>query len=142
MDRALRVCDFGVVPLWTEGRRYMKWIGPETRDGLSRHDFRGGNFFMRSMLNRYRTEQGDGELPQEMEVAVRKAKTPFQTDAAVVTIQRAEVRGSMFEAPVSVANRAGRQMPTAGRRTLRPTELARLSVSSRTTNRCRPLPPL
>src|SRR5262249_22043866 len=36
------------------------------REGLSRHTFVGGNFFMQRMLNRYRDELSVGALPTEL----------------------------------------------------------------------------
>ena len=48
-------------------------LGTE-REGMGRHDFRGGNFFMLQMLNRYRSELGVTALPQELNAAVQKTR--------------------------------------------------------------------
>ena len=42
----------------------------EPREGLSRHDFRGANFFMLSLLNRFRAELGVVARPAELDAAV------------------------------------------------------------------------
>lgn len=65
----------------------------QPRERLARHDFRGGNFFMLGMLNRYRAELGVTALPEEMDTSVlrpqcasRPAKSWFHK-AARVTLQ-------------------------------------------------------
>jgi hypothetical protein len=85
----------------------------EPREGFSRHDFRGGNFFILNMLNRYRTELAVEALSQELELAAQRAKTHLQSESSMLTIDRAEIRDGMLEIEVSVANLAGHKFPTA-----------------------------
>ena len=85
----------------------------EPREGLSRHDFRGSNFFMLQMLNRYRAELGVRALPQELELAAERARSHLADDSARLTIAQALVRGTRLEADLLVENIAGHKLPTA-----------------------------
>jgi hypothetical protein len=110
--RTERSCQECHMPVVAEPTPITAVLG-EPREGLSRHDFRGGNFFMLSMLNRYRAELGVAALPQELENATQKARAHLQSDSAAVTFERVEVNGSQLEARVTVANLAGHKLPTA-----------------------------
>lgn len=82
------------------------------RPALSRHVFRGGNFFMLRMLNKFRTELGVEALPQELEAAARATIEHLQSHTAAVTIDRAERTGRRLLVDVGVENRAGHKLPT------------------------------
>lgn len=83
------------------------------RPHFSRHEFRGGNFFMPLVLNRYRGELGVTALPQELDAAGRRAMEHLETLAASLAIPASELRGSLLAADVEVVNRAGHKLPTA-----------------------------
>jgi hypothetical protein len=85
----------------------------QPRDEMSRHEFRGGNFFMMRMLNRYRAELGVQALPQELELAALRTVEHLQSAAATVTIEGVEVAGGRLQADVVVKNLAGHKLPTA-----------------------------
>ena len=85
----------------------------EPREGLSRHDFRGSNFFVVQMLNRYRAELGVQALSQELELAAERARRHLAEDSARLTIEQASVRGTRLEADLLVENIAGHKLPTA-----------------------------
>jgi hypothetical protein len=85
----------------------------QPRDGLSRHVFRGGNFFMLRMLNRYRAELGVAATAQELDAGIRRTIAHLQSDTARVTLDRAEISGGRLVADVRVANLAGHKLPTA-----------------------------
>jgi hypothetical protein len=85
----------------------------EPRTGMSRHQFRGGNFFMMRMLNRYRNELGVQALPQEMEAAVGRTIAHLQSETAALAIERVEVAGGTLRADLRVENLAGHKLPTA-----------------------------
>ena len=85
----------------------------EPREGMSRHVFFGGNFFMLRMLNRYRTDLGVAALPQELEVSVGRTIAHLQSEAAEIAIDRVELRGDRLEAEVSIKNLGGHKLPTA-----------------------------
>ncbi len=83
------------------------------RPEVSRHVFRGGNFFMLRMLNRYRDELGVVALPQEMELAARRTADHLRTATATVEISGVGIGGGRLEATVTVRNQAGHKFPTA-----------------------------
>ena len=83
------------------------------RPEVSRHVFRGGNFFMLRMLNRYRDELGVTALPQEMELAANRTADHLRTATATVEIGGVGVGGGRLEATVTVRNLAGHKFPTA-----------------------------
>ena len=83
------------------------------RPEVSRHVFRGGNFFMLRMLNRYRNELGVIALPQELELAAQRTAEHLRTATATVEISGVGVGGGRLEATVTVRNRAGHKFPTA-----------------------------
>ena len=83
------------------------------RPEVSRHVFRGGNFFMLRMLNRYRDELGVTALPQEMELAASRTADHLRTATATIEISGVGVGGERLEATVTVRNQAGHKFPTA-----------------------------
>jgi hypothetical protein len=84
-----------------------------TREGMGRHDFRGGNFFILAMLNRYRGELGVTALPSELETSVRRTITNVQENTARLTIEQLNRRDGRLEATVFVSNLTGHKFPTA-----------------------------
>lgn len=87
------------------------------RPEVSRHVFRGGNFFMLRMLDRYRDELGTVALPAEMELSALRTEEHLRTATASVTVTGAEVHASeggsgrlVFD--VEVRNHAGHKFPT------------------------------
>lgn len=85
----------------------------QSRSGVSRHEFLGGNFFMLRMLNRYRDELNVQALPQELERAAERTVAHLQSEAAQVQIATAQVEGRRLVADVDVRNLAGHKLPTA-----------------------------
>jgi hypothetical protein len=85
----------------------------QVREGFSRHIFRGGNFFMVSMLNRHRGELGVTTQSREMDATARRTMDHLETGAARVAIENAEKTGNILKAEVSVRNLAGHKLPTA-----------------------------
>ena len=83
------------------------------RPEVSRHVFRGGNFFMLRMLNRYRDELGVVALPQELELAARRTADHLRDATATVEVGRPLMNGDRLEALVTVRNQAGHKFPTA-----------------------------
>ncbi|MCY4571415.1 MAG: hypothetical protein OXF01_01335 [Gemmatimonadetes bacterium] len=83
------------------------------RPEVSRHVFRGGNFFMLRMLNRYRAELGVTALPQELELAAERTADHLRTATATVEIGDPVVNGNRLETTVTVRNQAGHKFPTA-----------------------------
>ena len=85
----------------------------QPRAGVNRHVFRGGNFFVLRMLNRYRDDLGVTALPQELDATARRTVDNLQTNTAGLEIVRAEISDGVLEADVSVRNLAGHKLPTA-----------------------------
>ncbi len=84
----------------------------EPREGLSRHTFLGGNFFMLRMLNRYRTDLGVTAPPHELEAAATATERQLRTDTAIVRIADAGRTGSNATFTVIVENLTGHKLPT------------------------------
>lgn len=85
----------------------------QPRDSVSRHSFRGGNFFMMSMLNRYSNELGVEALPQEMDMAVTRTVDHLQSSSARLILRDVEVVDGELRAEVFIQNLAGHKLPTA-----------------------------
>ena len=83
------------------------------RPEVSRHVFRGGNFFMLRMLNRYRDDLGVAALPHELELAADRTADHLRTATATVEIGNPIVQAGRLEATVTVRNQAGHKFPTA-----------------------------
>ncbi len=96
-----------------EGETEIAGVMGQPRAGVSRHVFRGGNFFMPKILARYRGELGVVALPQELESASARTKQHLATKSAVVTIERSAVTGDRLEAALKIDNLAGHKLPTA-----------------------------
>lgn len=86
---------------------------PHPRDGVSRHDFRGGNFFMLGLLNRFRQQLGVVAKPAELNAAVTRTKAFLQSEAATLSVTRLERVGGRLETDIVVRNLSGHKLPTA-----------------------------
>jgi hypothetical protein len=84
----------------------------EPREGLGRHTFIGGNFFMLRLLNRHRSDLAVQALPQELEASARATVRQLQTDTATVTVERVERSGDRLALDVQVTNKTGHKFPT------------------------------
>ena len=84
----------------------------ENREGVRRHTFIGGNFFMLRMLNRYRGELGVEALPQELDAAAHATIAQLQQDTATVSIVRSDATAGRLTLEVSVRNLTGHKLPT------------------------------
>jgi hypothetical protein len=83
------------------------------REGMSRHVFVGGNFFIQRMLNRYRGDLSVWALPEEFETAAARTVDHLKTKTAQVSIDRVGVAGGRLQADISVQNLSGHKFPTA-----------------------------
>jgi len=96
-----------------EGEAPIAGVMGQPRAAVSRHVFRGGNFFMPKILNRYRTELGVVALPQELAATSSRTVEHLGTSAAVLTLERTEVSGGRLTAHLLVESLAGHKLPTA-----------------------------
>src|SRR5688572_26027677 len=110
--RGEKSCQDCHMPVVKEAAAITSVLG-EPREGFSRHDFRGGNFFVLQMLDRFRSELAVEALSQELELAARKTRDTLQNETARVSVDRAEVRGDRLQADVSIVNLTGHKLPTA-----------------------------
>ena len=104
-------CQSCHMPPVEEPMRMSSVLGEE-REGLGRHTFVGGNFFMLRMLNRYRNDLGVEALPAELDAAAMATVRQLERDTATVTVERAERTGNVVEIDVSAVNRTGHKLPT------------------------------
>lgn len=105
-------CQECHMPAVQETMKISSVLG-QPREKLGRHDFRGGNFFMLQVLNRYRGELGVVAQPHELEASVRKTIDHLQDATARVSIDRAQLNGDRLEAVIGVKNLSGHKLPTA-----------------------------
>ncbi len=82
------------------------------RPAVSRHVFRGGNFFMLRMLNRYREELGVAALPAELELAAERTEEHLRNATATVEVSSAAIRDGRVFVEAEVRNLAGHKFPT------------------------------
>ena len=106
-----RSCQSCHMPVVEEPARMSSVLG-ELREGVARHNFLGGNFFMLGMLNRYRTELGVEATTQELDAGVRQTLEHLRTDSATLVIAGAERLNGRLVVDVQVANLAGHKLPT------------------------------
>lgn len=86
---------------------------PQLRPQLSRHVFRGGNFFMMGLLARFGADLGVVATPEELTFAARRTAAHLRSSTAQLTVTCAPVTEGRLEAKVTVANLAGHKLPTA-----------------------------
>jgi hypothetical protein len=105
-------CQSCHMPVVEEPVRVTSALG-KFREGVSRHVFVGGNFFMQRVLNRHRTELGVMALPAELEAAAARTVEHLQSKTARVAVDRLEVTDGRLNADIAVENLGGHKFPTA-----------------------------
>jgi hypothetical protein len=110
--REKQSCQSCHMPVVKEETRIASTLGP-VREGVSRHVFLGGNFFIQRMLNKFRNELGVIALPEEFESAANRTVEHLKKDTAQLTIDQIDVTGGRLLAEVSVQNLGGHKFPTA-----------------------------
>jgi len=85
----------------------------ELREGVSRHTFLGGNFFMQRLLNRFRHELAVLASPQALERAALQTIEHLQTEASRVAVEDVSLDAGRLLASIRVENLAGHKLPTA-----------------------------
>jgi hypothetical protein len=96
-----------------DGQAPVTGVLSQPRERVSRHVFRGGNFFMPRLLNRYRDELGVSALPQELEVTALRSLDHLATSAAKVEVSAIRLGDGRLDFEVVVRNLAGHKLPTA-----------------------------
>src|SRR5437879_13751732 len=100
------------MPVVDEMVRVTNTLG-KFREGMSRHVFVGGNFFMQRVLNKYRADLGVIALPEEFEAAATRTLDHLKSKTAQVSIDRIDVNGGQLRAEFTVQNLSGHKFPTA-----------------------------
>lgn len=108
-DQSCQTCHMPVV----EEPAPIASVMAQPRSNVSRHSFRGGNFFMISMLNRYRNDLGVVATPGEMGSAIDRTINHLQTKSARLEVQNISVDQNELRAEVVIDNLAGHKLPTA-----------------------------
>ncbi len=108
-EKSCQACHMPV----EEGEVPITSVVGQPRPHMSRHEFRGGNFFMPMMLNRFRDELGVTALTQELATTARNAIETLETESARLSVDRAGLNGGVLTAVVAVENLAGHKLPSA-----------------------------
>jgi hypothetical protein len=106
-----RSCQSCHMPAIAEPTPIASVLG-EVREGLARHSFVGGNFFMLRMLNRYRNELGVEALPHELELSAHAALRQLETVTASLAVSRPVSNVGQLTFDVDVSNLTGHKLPT------------------------------
>ena len=105
-------CQNCHMPVVQEPVRVTNTLG-KFREGMSRHTFVGGNFFVQRMLNKYRADLGVVALPNELEAAATRTVEHLRSRTAQISIDRVDTVGDRLQADISLQNLAGHKFPTA-----------------------------
>ncbi len=107
-----RSCQSCHMPELEEEMHITAVLG-QPRENFSRHVFRGGNFFMPRVFNRYREELGVTALAQELAQTSRETENHLRTGTARIAIEGSRCSDDEVVADVTVSNLAGHKLPTA-----------------------------
>jgi hypothetical protein len=110
--RQKRSCQSCHMPVVQEPMPITRVFG-ERRQGLSRHVFVGGNFFLQRLLNRYRDELHVEAQSEELRAAADNTVRYLQETAAGVSIENVSTVAGRLNAEVTVENFGGHKLPTA-----------------------------
>src|SRR4030095_7740284 len=105
-------CQNCHMPVVEEMVRVTNTMG-RYREGMARHTFVGGNFFMQRMLNKYRDELGVAALPEEFEAAATRTVEQLRSKTAQIAIDSVDVNAGRLQAEISLQNLTGHKFPTA-----------------------------
>lgn len=96
-----------------EGMTHITGVVGKDREEVSRHVFRGGNFFMPKILNRYRDELGVKALPQELETTSIRTAAHLKSSSARIKLENISLSEELLKAEVNIQNQAGHKLPSA-----------------------------
>ena len=110
--RSTQSCQDCHMPVLTEDAPISSVLG-QPRPNVSQHSFRGANSFMLSVLQKYRGELGVVALPQELELASRRAREYLGSSSAAISIDVDGRSGDSLVFDIEVQSQAGHKLPTA-----------------------------
>jgi hypothetical protein len=96
-----------------EGSMHISSVMGQPRENFSRHVFRGGNFFMPKIFNRFRKELGVSALSQDLTLASQETENHLRSSTARIELEQVQNTGQEVIADVGVTNLAGHKLPTA-----------------------------
>ena len=108
-EKACQDCHMKAIP---EPMPIVNILGAP-REGVRLHDFRGSNFFMPRVLNKYRNELGVTALPQDLDAAAELAEAFLREEAATLSLASPRIDGGRLLADIVIENRGGHKLPTA-----------------------------
>jgi hypothetical protein len=110
--RATMSCQDCHMPVLKEDTPITSVFG-QPRPQFYQHVFRGANFFMLGILNKYRGELGVVALPQELDASIRRTKSFLSSETATVSIEGVRSSRAQLGFEVVVTSLAGHKLPTA-----------------------------
>ena len=110
--KATRSCQSCHMPAVAEPAPITRVFG-ELRDGVSRHTFVAGNFFIQRMLNRFRDQLDVQALPHELSAAADETVRFLGSQAAAIRVEDVRLESGRLRADVFVENLGGHKLPTA-----------------------------
>ncbi|HZX11072.1 MAG TPA: hypothetical protein VFG01_09025 [Acidobacteriota bacterium] len=96
-----------------EGMTHITGVVGKDREEVSRHVFRGGNFFMPKIFNRYRDELGVKALTQELETTSLRTAAHLSSSSAQIKLENITLSEGQLKVEVSIQNQAGHKLPSA-----------------------------
>jgi hypothetical protein len=109
--RGERSCQSCHMPEVAGATRMSSTVG-ELRDGVHRHTFVGGNFFLLRVLNRYRDELGVAASAQELDASATRTLQQLATETAQLSVTHGAASGGDVQFDVDVRNTTGHKLPT------------------------------
>ncbi len=96
-----------------DSKTHITGVVGQDREDMSRHVFRGGNFFMPKILNHYRNTLGVTAQPQELDTTSLRTAEHLQSSSAKIKLKNVSVQDGRLHAQVNIINLAGHKLPTA-----------------------------
>jgi hypothetical protein len=96
-----------------QGETAISSVLGQPRAPVSKHVFRGGNFFMQELLNRHRVDLNVKALNQDLAEASQRTREHLESSTARIEIEDIEEVDDQFHATVRIENLAGHKLPTA-----------------------------
>lgn len=108
-EKTCQTCHMPVV----EGEAPLTGVLPNPRTQVNRHVFKGGNFLMPRILNKYRAQMNVMALPQELDATARASEENLAENTATLEVGGLSLDDDVLVAEVKVTNLAGHKLPSA-----------------------------
>ncbi len=96
-----------------KGEAAVSSVMGSPRENISRHVFKGGNFFMQKILGKYRDELGVPATTQAMNLGAMRTIENLQENSAALALSQPVLDEGTLTFDVSVTNKTGHKLPTA-----------------------------